>query len=264
LTKANDWDPREYLKFKNERTQPSIDLVTRIRAGCAPSRILDVGCGPGNSSQILLERWPGAGLTGIDSSPAMIEKARRDFPGQEWQLSDAASYAPAALFDLIFSSSAIQWIPNHRDLAHRMTRMLTGEGVLAVQTPRFDQMAVNDVLESVSGRLRWRKITERCAGLFTCHDPGFYYELLSGLMDAVEIWETDYFHIMASHLAILDWIRSTGMKPYLDAIGDENANRDFEAEVLEGLKRVYPLQSDGRVLFPFKRLFFVAYGPREA
>jgi trans-aconitate 2-methyltransferase len=112
----NDWNPDSYLQFRNERTQPSIDLVNRITAEQAPGNILDAGCGPGNSSRVLIDRWPTARLTGVDNSPAMIEEAKKDFPGQEWVLSDAAEYRTDKKFDLVFSNAAIQWIPDHDGL----------------------------------------------------------------------------------------------------------------------------------------------------
>ncbi len=257
MEKARDWNPMEYLRFRNERTQPSIDLVNRIRMDRPPRTILDIGCGPGNSSQVLLERWPDARLTGVDNSPAMIEKAQRNFPHQEWILADASEYVPPADFDLVFSNAAIQWIPNHRALIAKMAGMLSAEGVLAFQVPRFNEMAISRIIDSVCRSKRWRKATERCARLFAYHDAGFYYDLLSGQLKSVDIWETAYYHIMESHLSIVEWLRSTAIRPYLDAIGSENDAEDFEADLLDGIKRAYHARSDGRVFFPFKRLFFI-------
>ena len=189
----------------------------------------------------------------------MIDKARNDFPGHSWILADARAYAVSASFDLIFSNASIQWIPDHRALLGKLAAMLSADGILAVQVPRFNEMAISEVIESVSRSERWREATKRCAQLFTFHDPGFYYDLLSNFMKSVDLWETDYHHVMESHLSIVEWIRSTALKPYLDAIGIGEEMKDFEASVLAGLKQVYPARFDGRVLFPFKRLFFIGY-----
>lgn len=259
VSMRTDWDPHHYLQFGDERTQPSIDLVNRIDIGHYPANIVDVGCGPGNSSQVLLRRWPDSNLVGIDNSPAMIEKAKKDYPAREWLLVDAVDFQTDVRFDIVFSNAAIQWIPDHRGLLKKFYGLLSGHGAMAVQLPKFQDMALGGILQSVSGRGRWKNRTEGCSGLFTYHDYHYYYDLLSDTMKSMDMWETDYIHVMPSHASIVDWIKSTGMKPYLDRIGDENDKKDFEREVLDAITGTYPRQKNGNVLFPFKRLFFIGY-----
>jgi trans-aconitate 2-methyltransferase len=259
MKKQNDWDPEHYLKFRNERTQPSIDLVSRISIDYTPEHIVDIGCGPGNSSQVLLRRWPGVKLVGIDNSPAMIEKAGKDFPGQEWLLADAGSFETDIAFDVVFSNATIQWIPDHEELLAKFDRLLSPQGVLAVQVPLFHQMALGQIIHKVSLGERWKKATEECASLFTYHDTHFYYDLLAGKMKTIDMWITDYIHVMPSHPAIIDWIRSTGLRPYLERITEGSDREDFEKEILQEIKKSYPQQKNGNVLFPFKRLFFIGY-----
>jgi trans-aconitate 2-methyltransferase len=259
MATAKDWDPNLYLKFRNERTQPSIDLVNRINLDHAPQRIIDIGCGPGNSSQVLLQRWPQGRLTGLDSSVAMIEKARHDYPAQEWVQADAATFTSAEKFDLVFSNATIQWIPDHTALLKRFCGLLTENGALAFQLPLFREMPIGQSLHALARQERWQEKTRGVAELFTCHDHRFYYDLLVQHLAVVEMWETNYFHALGSHQAILEWIRSTGLKPYLERIADESEKREFEQSVLERIIIDYPAQADGKVLFPFKRLFVVGY-----
>ncbi len=259
MNEQKDWDPDQYLKFKDERTQPSIDLVNKINIAYSPKNIVDIGCGPGNSSQVLLRRWPQAQLVGVDNSPAMIAKAKNDHPKQEWILSGADAFESTVEFDLIFSNATIQWIPDHESLFAKFINLLSGSGVIAMQVPQFQDMPLSQAIHSVSLSKRWGKKTAGCAKLFTYHDSHYYYDLLAAKMKRIDMWETDYIHVMPSHLAIMDWIKSTGMKPYLDRLGDENDKKDFVEEVLNETKKCYAQQKNGNILFPFKRLFFIGY-----
>ncbi len=254
-----DWDPDHYLKFMNERTQPSIDLVNKINSECSPVQIVDIGCGPGNSSQVLLRRWPQAKLIGVDNSPAMIAKAKKDYPEQQWILSDVSTFESDMKFDLVFSNAAIQWIPDHENLFEKLGNLLSENGVIAMQVPQFQDMPLGQIIHSVSQNKRWKKETAGCSKLFTFHDFHYYHDLLANKMKSLDMWETDYIHVMTSHLVIMDMIKSTGMKPYLERLGNEKDKKDFEEEVLHEIHTCYPEQKNGEVLYPFKRLFFIGY-----
>jgi trans-aconitate 2-methyltransferase len=258
MNRQNDWDPDQYLKFKKERTQPSRDLVAKIQIDHSPGTILDVGCGPGNSSQALLARWPKAKLIGIDSSLSMIEQARKDYPKGRWIKADAMTFDSDIKFDLVYSNAVIHWIADHESFFNKYIDMLSASGIIAIQIPAFRQMALREAIELVSNKNRWKKETEGCGDLATYHDYRYYYDLLSDRMRLIDIWETDYVHVMPSHIAIIEWIRSTGMKPYLDRLKDESAKADFENEVLVEIKKCYPKAGNGKVLFPFRRLFLIA------
>jgi trans-aconitate 2-methyltransferase len=252
-----DWNPELYLKFDKERIQPSVDLVSRINLD-HPENIVDIGCGPGNSTQILAQRWPKSKITGIDNSLAMIERAKLDFPHQEWKLLDAGKDEIPGVFDLVFSNATIQWIPNHVELFKTIHHMLSDNGMIAMQLPLFFDMPLGQSIARISKEKRWSNLTESVNHLFTIHNHSEYYDYLSALYTAVEIWESDYIHIMDSHDSILEMIRSTGLRPYLDRIETDVDKRDFEVKVLKDIKENYPLQKNGKVLFPFKRLFFIA------
>lgn len=263
MTRKKDWNPESYLKFGDERTQPSIDLVNRIKISSPPKNIIDIGCGPGNSSKILTDRWPSAKLTGLDSSPNMIEKAKRDYPRHEWILSDASTFSRMNKFDIVFSNATIQWIPNHENLLKRFCAMLSDKGVLAFQIPLFRDMPIGKAIAKVSQMERWRIKTAGCSNLFTYHDYGFYFDRLSKELASVELWETYYIHVLESHLSIVEWTKSAGMKPYLDCLSNDTEKTEFEEEVLSELKKEYPCQENGKVLFPFKRLFVIGYKSKQ-
>jgi len=257
MNSFKDWDPALYLKFRNERTRPSIDLVGRINIP-DPKSIIDIGCGPGNSTEILLGRWPDASVTGLDNSSAMIEKARADYPSQEWVLMDASDITLRAGFDLVFSNATIQWIPDHEKLLRGFIGLLNPGGALAVQVPLYNEMPVCAAIDGVFGKMSGETGFDY-SSIFTFHPGSFYYGLLSGLVKAMEIWETSYVHVMDSCGGIIEMIKSTGLRPYIERIEDDEMKIEFEKRVLGEIKKVYPEMKDGKVLFPFKRLFLIAY-----
>lgn len=252
-----DWNPDLYLKFGKERIQPSIDLVARIDLN-NPSSIIDIGCGPGNSTQILYQRWPDSKILGIDNSEAMIKKAKQDYPNQEWKLVDAEKDIISGEYDIVFSNATIQWIRNQSDLFNRLKSNLSEKGVIAIQLPLFFNMPLGRSIAQISKDKRWSHLTESVNDLFTIYDSSVYYDMFSERFSSFEIWETDYIHIMDSHDSVLEMIRSTGLRPYLDKLESEPDKKEFEDKVLEDIKKDYKKQRDGKVLFPFKRLFILA------
>jgi trans-aconitate 2-methyltransferase len=252
-----DWNPELYLKFEKERTQPSIDLVSHLTIW--PETIIDIGCGPGNSTKILFQRWPYAKITGVDISPAMIEKAKSDFPQHNWWILDAGKDEITGKYDLVFSNATIQWIPNHAELVNKFYSILNEKGVLAVQLPLFWEMSLGKAIKRIAENIRWNSLMAGVTALFTIHDRSFYYDHLSSLFTSVEIWESSYMHILDSHMSILEMIRGTGLRPYLDSLKSTGDKNDFEEEILIEIQKDYPFQRDGKVIFPFKRLFFIAY-----
>jgi trans-aconitate 2-methyltransferase len=253
-----DWDPELYLKFERERTQPVRDLVARIEPR-DPKRILDLGCGPGNSTAVLKEHWPAALVIGLDDSAAMIEKARATGLSVEWLEADAGSdLSHLGKFDIVIANASLQWLPNHGELLPRLTQLLNCGGALAVQIPKFPDMPVARTIGEVTRLPHYAELfADFHSGMHYFGDR-FYYDVLAPVCPAVDLWVTHYYHVLANHPAIIEWIKSTGMRPYLDHL-PKNERDGFMAEVLERLKPLYPAQSDGRVLFIFERLFFIAY-----
>lgn len=254
----NDWNPNKYLVFKNERTQPAIDLVERIELK-NPKSIIDIGCGPGNSTQILVEKYPNSTITGLDSSKAMIEKAKSDFPNQIWIHEKVENMDENKKYSLIFSNAALQWIDNHDILIPKLWNLVDEKGAFAAQIPNFEKMPINDAINNVLGKTKWSNCIKNIFWNKQYLGLDYYYELLNKCTDEIILWETHYYHIMQSMQGIVDFVYSTALKPYLEQLNNENEKQEFEIEILEECRKYYKEQSNGKVLFPFQRKFIVAY-----
>jgi len=257
----SDWQPDLYLQFAGERTQPSIDLVRRIDA-IAPTRIIDIGCGPGNSTEVLKARWPGAEIIGLDDSEAMIDEARATYPAMNWICADASDVgAELGTFDIVFSNAALQWMPSQEMLLPKLSSMLNKGGLLAVQVPCTKYMPIHIELEKLATSTAWRKRFIDMASTYSVHTADFYYDLLCKLTTEIDLWETHYFHVMNTHSEILEWYSGSGLRPYLDCLKDDGLRTEFLEEYEDALKSAYPVQADGRILFPFTRIFFLVRSP---
>jgi trans-aconitate 2-methyltransferase len=252
-----DWKPELYLKFEKQRTQPAIDLVSRIDLS-APKRIIDIGCGPGNSTLALKNRWSNAMITGLDSSPAMIAQASKTDRDIQWVCADASSdLSGLGKFDIVFSNAAIQWMPDHDKLLPNLFSLLESGGMLAVQVPNTTKMPVQTALDSLVHSERWRARLSGESSHSSFSAP-YYYDVLSALSRDVDLWETHYYHVMENHHSIVQWYSSTGLRPYLNRLDNESDQEEFLTEFQDALKVAYPIQNDGSVLFPFTRIFFLA------
>jgi trans-aconitate 2-methyltransferase len=252
------WDADLYLRFANERTQPAIDLLARVGLD-APRRVIDLGCGPGNSTALLRGRWPEAAITGLDNSPEMIAAARRDGPEGEWVLGDIATWTAEEPYDLVFSNATLQWLPDHGALYPRLFAQVAPGGAFAVQIPVFHTTALQRVLLALADEPAWRERLGPATRALVAESPGFYYDALVSQAARVDLWETEYQHVLAGPDAIVEWISGTRLRPYLEALGDDADRRDFLARLRAGIADLYRPQRDCRVLFPFRRLFLVAY-----
>ena len=252
------WDADLYLRFGSERTRPALDLLAHIDLE-NPRRIVDVGCGPGNSTALLHERWPDADITGLDSSAEMLAKAAKTHPQWKWIRADAATWTPPGPFDLIFSNAALHWVPNHAEVLPRYLRQVSQPGALALQMPVHFQSPLHQHILEIARDPIWEQRTRQAAQAIKVERPSFYYDLLQPLTARLDLWETEYLHILDDPQAILDWIRGTGLRPFLEALESDEQRSQFEERLLAGVSQAYPRQKDGRVLFPFRRLFLVAY-----
>ena len=252
------WDANLYLKFTGERTQPSIDLISRISLA-DPRRVIDLGCGPGNSTAILRQRWPAAEIVGLDNSREMIATASQAHPDWTWVESDIETWTTPVPFDLVFSNAALHWVPNHAELMPRLLSQVRPQGALAIQMPAHFRSPVHELMIEIAKDPAWQDCTGDAIHAIKVERPAFYYDLLHPLASKLDLWETEYIHVMNSPAAILEWIRGTGLRPFLEALPSEEQKRRFEELFLAGLTKAYPAQKDGRVLFPFRRLFILAY-----
>ncbi|MCI0683088.1 MAG: trans-aconitate 2-methyltransferase [Gemmataceae bacterium] len=253
-----NWDADLYLRFAEERTQPAIDLLARV-AVAAPRRVIDLGCGPGNSTALLRQRWPDAQIIGLDNSEEMITAAAKSYPAGAWLGADVRSWSDPVPFDVIFSNAAFQWVPDHAALLPRLFHMVAAGGALAMQMPRHLQSPVHQLMLEISTRPEWNDRMERARTAVAVESPAFYYDTLQPLAARIDLWETEYQHVLSGPHAIVSWIRGTGLRPYLDALANDDERSRFETLLLAGVEQAYPRHPDGMVLFPFRRVFVVAY-----
>ena len=248
------WNAPQYLKFAEERTQPCRDLVARVPL-VQPGSIIDLGCGPGNSTQVLAERWPTARIAGLDNSAAMIAQARGVHPDRGWIQTGIAEWAEGGdRYDLVFSNAALHWLPDHRSLFPRLMDRVAPGGALAVQMPGNGDSPAHVLMRNVAAQ--WAG-TEEVREWFT-HDLGFYYDVLTPHAARVDLWATEYLHVMDGAEGIVEWYKGTGLRPFLDALPAPRDRDRFLAVYLEAIREAYPSHDDGRVLFPFRRIFMVA------
>jgi trans-aconitate 2-methyltransferase len=255
------WDPAQYLRHADHRSRPFHDLVDRIPG--TPANIVDLGCGPGNTTATLPERWPAATLTGIDSSPQMIDKARTDYPAMAFRVGDITNWTPEedGKPDLILSNAALQWIPGHADLFSRWVHALPAGGILAFQVPGNFGAPSHTLLAELRTSPRWQQVFKR-AGLAAAESPAVlepvdYLARLSVLGCTVDAWETTYYQTLHGAHPVLDWMLGTGLRPALAALTDPGERADFLAEYSALLDRAYPATRYGTVL-PYRRIFVIA------
>ncbi len=318
------WNPDQYLKFSDERTQPCRDLAARIALPQVRT-VIDLGCGPGNSTQVLAERWPNAQITALDSDTAMINAAIESHGRGRWITGDIAKWAagkppnaaaeksaeaatqkpaeaspqtapeasaenaspvatenlsaapsettPAAAaepaseraleneqYDVVFSNAALQWLPDHATLYPQLFSHVAPGGALAIQIPSSFDRPAHRLLREMAASIVWRKwFPSGRVRNWHAQDSEFYYDLLGPLASRIDLWQTEYLHVLPHAEAVVEWYRGTGMRAYLGAIG-EDADRDkFLAEYTEKIRAAYRPRPDGRILFPFLRIFLIAY-----
>lgn len=254
------WNSDQYLKFARERTQPSLDLVARIDL-TAPARIIDLGCGPGNSTAVLTQHWPHADVTGFDSSSEMIAAAQKKYPRGRWLTGDLATWGVASdqRYDVVFSNAAIHWVPNHAESIPRLFSAVAPGGALAFQVPHSLGAPHQRCIRELAASPAWRSRFSRPPVSWHVESPGFYYDRLAPLARSVELWLTDYMHVLSGPEAIVEWHRGTGLRPFLDQLPDDTARDEFLRDYLAAITPHYPLQTDGNLLLPFRRFFLVAY-----
>jgi len=254
----SDWNPALYRQFEDERTRPARELLARVPLASA-RRVYDLGCGPGNSTELLVERFPGAEVIGTDNSAAMLADARQRLPQARFELSDIAGWAPSGEApDLVYANASLQWLSDHDTLLPRLFATLAPGGVLAVQMPDNLDEPSHRLMRDVAGEAHYAAaIGDAGAVRSRLLAAGQYYDLLACDAAQVDVWHTVYRHPMASPNTIVQWLRSTGLRPFLDAL-DVTQQASFLADYEKRIDQAYPTRTDGRRLLAFPRLFIVA------
>lgn len=257
----SDWNSKQYLKFKAQRTQPAIDLANMIKA--EPREIIDIGCGPANSTRVLTERFPSAHITGADNSADMLAQAAISCPEADFIFLDAGEDLSEhyGKYDLVFSNACIQWIACHDKLLPRLFAMLKEGGTLAVQIPVNYEEPIHRIIGGLVKSPRWAERFSQ-PRIFHTLTQGEYFDILSALTNSFEMKQITYLHRMPSAESIIEWYKGTGLRPYLSALSEDDA-ATFEREVLEEVKKEYPPQQNGEIIFRFPRLLFTAVRERK-
>ncbi|MET8982043.1 trans-aconitate 2-methyltransferase [Streptomyces sp. NPDC004539] len=251
------WDPAQYLRHADHRARPFTDLLARVPdLPGTPPRIADLGCGPGNVTRLLTERWPTAHVTGYDNSPQMLaDAAAYATPRLDFAHADLTTWTPDEPYDLLLSNAALQWVPGHLDALPAWLDALAPGGTLAFQVPDNTDAPLHTLMRELAATPRWKS---RLAGVLrernSVHPPEVY---LARLGPTADIWRTTYLHVLPGPDPVLDWVKGTGLRPALDALADDPEARDtFVTEYRDLLRQAYPPHPHGTVL-PFRRLFAV-------
>ncbi len=249
------WDPTQYLRYTDERLRPALDLMARVPLEM-PARIVDLGCGPGNVTAILAQRWPGAAVTGLDGSEAMLERARAAAPGCRFVAGSFADWTPPEPVDLLYSNAALHWLGGHETLFPRLLRQLTPGGVLAVQMPAMHDAPLRALQHDVAANGPWAERLVDVGAAPSILTPGQYNDLLRPLLASLDIWQTTYLHVLEGEDAVVQWASGTSLKPFLDKLSGA-LRRDFLRAYAEAIRPEYPRRADGTTLLPFQRLFLL-------
>jgi trans-aconitate 2-methyltransferase len=255
---AHTWDPDRYLTYADERGRPFAELIARVGAD-DPRTVVDLGCGPGNLTRLLAERWPDADVRGLDSSEEMIAAAHRDVAGIAFDVADLRDWAPASPVDVLVSNATLQWLPDHLALLPDLVDRVTPGGWFAFQVPgNFDEPS-HTIRADIAERAPYAEHV-RDVAVPASHEPADYARLLLDLGCEVDAWETTYLHVLTGDDPVFDWVSGTGARPTIQALPD-GLRGDFEDEFRALLREAYPADADGRVVMPFRRIFVVAHRP---
>jgi trans-aconitate 2-methyltransferase len=249
-----DWSPTQYLKFADERTRAARDLLAQVPLAQA-RKVYDLGCGPGNSTALLIERFPEAEIVGVDSSPNMLTEARKAYPRARFVEGDLSNWQPEEGADLLFANALFQWVPEHLNVLQRLMTALPSGGVLAVQMPDNLDEPSHVAMRETAASGPWADKIKKI-GRAHLPAPMVYYNALKPHAARVDIWHTNYNHPIDGAEGIVEWVKGTGLRPYIDPL-DAAERRDFLAAYEARIAEAYPLADDGKALLRFPRLFIL-------
>jgi trans-aconitate 2-methyltransferase len=254
---SEDWSATQYLKFEDERTRPPRDLLAQVPLVSA-RRVADLGCGPGNSTELLVERFPDAEVVGVDSSPDMLQQAHERLPRCTFVAGDLAHWMPAHETELLFGNAVFHWVPDHPSVLARLLGALPRGGVLAVQMPDNTTEPALMLMEKVAAAGPWSAaIAQANAARYDLPPTAAYYDLLRPLCSRFDIWHTHYNHVLKDHTGVVEWFKGSSLRAFLAPL-DAAMRERFTAQYTEEIRLAYPALADGKVMLKFPRLFIVA------
>lgn len=253
------WNPDQYLKFAAPRLRPAVDLLKAVPLA-APRVVYDLGCGTGNVARLIAQRWPDADVTGVDDSASMLAKAAAEPGDIRWVRAGLADWRADRPADLIYSNAALHWLPDHASLFPTLLAQLAPGGVLAAQMPRNFGAPSHTLIGDTIRSGPWRARLEPRLQASPVAPPDVYYGILAPIAAQLDIWETEYLQVLEGADPVKEWTKGTWLKQFLDAL-DEPDRAPFEQDYAARLREAYPMRTDGRTLFPFRRLFIVATAP---
>jgi trans-aconitate 2-methyltransferase len=253
-----DWSSKQYLMFENERTRPVRDLLSPVPTQDART-VVDLGCGPGNSTEILAQRYPDAKTIGLDSSANMIAAARERLPNVEFDVANIETWSAPGPFDVILANAVFQWVPDHQAVLPALIKKLAPGGSLAVQMPDTLNEPAHNLMREIALDPRWAPKLEAAANERTpLNSADWYYRTLKPHCAKVDMWRTTYYHVLpGGAAAVAEWFKGTGLRPFLTRL-DDTEQASYLEQYIEAVAQAYPAQPDGSVVLPFPRLFIVA------
>ncbi len=251
------WSSAQYLKFEDERTRPARDLLAQVPLDDAV-RAYDLGCGPANSTELLVARFGSDNVIGLDSDPNMLAAARSRLKGTRFVEADLETWQPPEPADLLYANAVFQWVPDHLTALARLMDGLRPGGVLAVQMPDNLQEPSHRAMEEAVQDGPWQaKFKAKNPKRDPLPPPAAYFDRLAPKSRRVDVWHSIYNHPMANADGVVEWMKGTGLRPYLDVVGPDHAAAYTDAYRAR-IAALYRPMADGRVLFRFPRLFVVA------
>ncbi len=254
------WSAKQYLTFEGERTRPVRDLLAAVPDANARA-VVDLGCGPGNSTELLAARFPNASVSGFDSSSNMIAAARKRLPNLRFDTVDIEAWIKMepGPFDVMLANAVLQWVPDHGTLLPALLALLVPGGSLAVQMPDNLDEPAHRLMRELAADGAWRdKLSVAAATRVSVAHADWYYNVLRPNCSALDVWRTTYYHpLSGGESAIVEWFKGSGLRPFLEPL-DETERAAFLVRYTAAVKSAYAPMADGTVLLPFPRLFIVA------
>ncbi len=251
------WSAKQYSKFETERNRPVLDLLSHIPTLTVKTAV-DIGCGPGNSTEFLRAKYPAAHITAMDNSADMIEAARKRMPDISFEIADISTWEEKGPFDIIFANATLQWVPDHASLFPALIRRLSIGGSLAVQMPDNFEEPSHRLMREIATSGPWKDKLAASSKQVDRQTVDWYYQKLRGIVSKLDMWRTTYYHTLAGGPdAIVEWFKGTGLQPFLNPL-EVNERSEFINKYKDAVSKAYPVYRDGTVLLPFPRLFIIA------